>query len=160
MSRNAEPNLFSGSFFIFYLLYTKKKRKEKKVDNKRSQWRLLQTVVVSVIQDTVLQLLDFCLPHNIFIWKNFFILIFLTLIWMVLATLLITLVRTLVKKFLYMFSRWIISFQTGLGERVKNQSMTTTLFGHWVSFSFRHSAAFVLFFFSLSSTGYFFKEEE
>ena len=66
---------------------------------------------------------------------------------MVLATLLITLVRTLVKKFLYMFSRWIISFQTGLGERVKNQSMTTTLFGHWVSFSFRHSAAFVLFFF-------------
>ena len=79
---------------------------------------------------------------------------------MVLATLLITLVRTLVKKFLYMFSRWIISFQTGLGERVKNQSMTTTLFGHWVSFSFRHSAAFVLFFLSLSSTGYFFKEEE
>lgn len=78
MSRNAEPNLFSGSFFIFYLLYTKKKRKEKKVDNKRSQWRLLQTVVVSVIQDTVLQLLDFCFPSK-FSNKNFFHFIFFNL---------------------------------------------------------------------------------
>ena len=66
-----------------------------------------------------------------------------------------------------MFSRCIISFQTGLGERVKNQSMTTTLFGHWVSFSFRHSAAFVLcvcIFYRLrykfDRLAFFFKEEE